>query len=173
MYTFENWANGGDPLPFAIGKDAAGTKSSNSLTNYHIKKFVFMGLNWSDASINRQPHSKFFIRWEHMCLAFAEAANQVAGPNDAARYGISAKTAIQYLRSRKTPDGANGLSPVPPGASDAYLTEVALAGKTAFDALVKNERRVETCFEGLRFFDLRRWTAIDLGRAPARPSRLR
>ena len=32
------------------------------------------------------------------------------------------------------------------------------AGEAAFDVLVKNERRIETCFEGLRFFDLRRWT---------------
>ena len=117
-----------------------------------------MGLNWSDASINRQPHSKFFIRWAHMCLAFAEAANHVVGPTDAARYGISAKTAIQYLRARKTTDGANGISPAVPGAADAYLTEVANAGATAFDVLIKNERRVETCFEGMRFYDLRRWT---------------
>jgi hypothetical protein len=150
MYTFENWSNN--------GKDAAGAKSSNSLTNYHIKKFVFMGLNWSDASINRQPHSKFFIRWAHMCLVFAEAANKVVGPTDVARYGISAKTAIQYIRSRKTPDGANGISPVVPGAADAYLTEVAGLGAAAFDALVRNERRIETCFEGMRFYDLRRWT---------------
>jgi len=151
MYTFENWANG--------GKDAAGTKSSNSKTNYHIKKFVYMGLNWTDASINRQPHSKFFIRWAHMCLVFAEAANRVVGPTDATRYGgLSAQTAIQYIRARKTPDGANGISPAVPNAPDAYLAEVAAAGQTAFDALVKNERRIETCFEGLRFFDLRRWT---------------
>jgi len=151
MYTFENWANG--------GKDAAGIISSNSQTNYHIKKFVHMGLNWSDATINRQPHSKFFIRWAHMCLVFAEAANQVVGPLDETKYGMSARTAIQYLRSRKTPDGANGISPSVPGSPDPYLTEVADAGKTAFDALVKNERRIETCFEGLRFFDLRRWTS--------------
>jgi hypothetical protein len=151
MYTFENWANG--------GKDAAGLKSSNSLTNYHIKKFVNMQLNWSDASVNRQPHSKFYIRWAHMCLTFAEAANQVVGPTDAAKYGISARTAIQYLRTRKTTDGQNGISTVvPPGAADTYLAEVAAAGKTAFDALVKNERRIETCFEGMRFYDLRRWT---------------
>ncbi len=38
------------------------------------------------------------------------------------------------------------------------LTEVAAAGEAAFDALVKNERRIETCFEGMRFYDLRRWT---------------
>jgi hypothetical protein len=150
MYTFENWSNG--------GKDAAGTKSSNSLTNYYIKKFVYMGLNWSVTPINRQPHSKFFIRWAQMCLVFAEAANQVVGPTDASRYGISARTAIQYLRARKTYDGANGISPAVPGAPDPYLAEVAAAGKTTFDALIKNERRIETCFEGMRFFDLRRWT---------------
>ena len=153
MYTFENWING--------GKDVSGLRSDNSRTNYYIKKYVFMGLNWSDPTVVRQPHSKFFIRWTHMCLTFAEAANHVVGPTDAARYGMSAKTAIQYLRARKTPDGANGLSPAVPGAADVYLTEVAGSGATEFDALVKNERRIETCFEGMRFYDLRRWT-IDL-----------
>ncbi len=143
MYTFENWSNG--------GKDAAGP-IDNSRTNYHIKKFVFMGLNWSDATVNKQPHSRFFIRWAHMVLNFAEAANHVAGPSDAAKYGLSAKDAVKYLRSRKTYDNTNGIT------SDPYLEEVAAAGKTAFDAFVRNERRIETCFEGIRFFDLRRWT---------------
>lgn len=145
MYTFENWANG--------GKDAAGEKSTNSLTNYHIKKFVYMGLNWSDASINRQPHSKFLIRWAHMVLTFAEASNHVTKDPNAALYGLSPKAAIAYLRTRKTYDNTNGLP-----AADPYLNEVAAAGETAFDALVKNERRIETCFEGMRFYDLRRWT---------------
>ncbi|NLB11233.1 RagB/SusD family nutrient uptake outer membrane protein, partial [bacterium] len=141
MYTFENW-----------GKDKAGISSKNSKTNYHIKKFVFMGLNWSDASINRQPHSKQFIRWAHMVLTFAEAANHVVGPLDAAKYDISAKNAMAHLRSRKTYDGTNGYD------ADPYLDEVAAAGKLAFDAFIKNERRIETCFEGMRFYDLRRWS---------------
>ena len=150
MYTFENWTDG--------GKDAAGITSTNSLTNYYIKKMVFMGLNWGDNVKNKQPNSNYFIRWTHMCLVFAEAANKVVGPTDASRYGISAKTAIQYLRARKTTDGASGISVAVPGAADVYLTEVANAGATAFDVFVKNERRIETCFEGMRFFDLRRWT---------------
>jgi hypothetical protein len=152
MYTFENWDG---------AKDKAGASPNNSLTNYHIKKYVFMGLNWSDNSINRQPHSKFYIRWAHMCLIFAEAANHVVGPNDAARYGLSAKAAIQYLRTRKTYDGQNGI------ATDPYLDEVANAGITEFDKLVKNERRIETCFEGMRFYDIRRWTTdlTDLNKA--------
>lgn len=153
MYTFENWSAGS-----TTGKDAAGVSQNNSLTNYYIKKFVFMGLNFSDATINRQPHSKFFIRWEHMCLAFAEAANHVVGPLDASTYGISAKTAIQYLRGRTTTDGLPGLSPTVPNSADEYLEEVAAEGESKFDDLVKNERRIGTCFEGIRFYDLRRWT---------------
>ena len=155
MYTFENWTNG--------GKDAGGASQNNSLTNYHIKKFVYMGLNWSDPSIDRQPHSKFFIEWSHMILTFAEAANKVVGPLDATKYGMSARTAIQYLRARKTYDNANGVCPVAPpavptAAQDAYLINTANAGAAAFDVLIKNERRIETCFEGMRFYDLRRWT---------------
>lgn len=141
MYTFENWQN---------AKDAAGP-AVNSRTNYHIKKMVFMGLNWSDNSINRQPHSKFFIRWEHMLLTFAEAANQVEGP-DGGKYGMSAKEAMQYLRQKDNSDGGKGFE------KDPYFTEIVSKGKAAFNEFIRNERRIETCFEGLRFFDLRRWT---------------
>ena len=147
MYTFENWTE---------GKDAADRIAQNSKTNYHIKKFIFMGWNASDANISRQPNSKFFIRWAHMVLAFAEAANEVVGPDDDSKYGMSARTAIQHLRSRRTYDGANGISAAPPAAPDAYL--LSLASKAELNELIKNERRIETCFEGLRFYDLRRWT---------------
>lgn len=145
MYTFETWVNG--------GKDAAGVKSTNSLTNYHVKKNVYMGLNWSDASISRTSHTKMFIRWTHMVLNFAEAANKVVGPTDAARYGLSAKAAIQYLRTRKSYDGAT-LWTV---ANDLYLNEVS-ADAAKFDSFVRDERRIETCFEGMRFYDIQRWS---------------
>ena len=153
MYTFENWNEGS-----TIGKDAADTKSDNNRTNYYIKKFVFMGWNPTDASPSSVTHSRFIVRWAHMVLTFAEAANQVVGPLDATKYGMSARTAIQYLRGRKTYDNIAGLGTAVPAAPDAYLTAQAAAGTAAFDALVKNERRIETCFEGIRFYDLRRWT---------------
>src|SRR5690606_35626633 len=38
---------------------------------------------------------------------------------------------------------------------DAYLTSVTT--KEDMRALIKNERRLELCFEGHRFWDLRRW----------------
>ena len=141
-YTFETYEG---------GKDAPEINSKNTRTGYYTKKFVYMGLNWADRSPSRLPHSKFFIRWAHMVLAFAEAANHVVGPTGTL-YGLSPKEAIGWLRSRDTYDGEEGLK------EDPYLDEIALAGEVAFDRFLRNERRIETCFEGTWFFDLRRWT---------------
>jgi hypothetical protein len=94
-----------------------------------------------------------FVRWTHMVLNFAEAANKVVGPTDAAKYGISAKAAMQYLRTRKTYDGASMWTTT----NDVYLNEVA-GDASKFDTFVRDERRIETCFEGMRFFDLQRWS---------------
>ena len=146
MYTFECWEN-----KDALGKDAAGAKAT-SRTNYHIKKYIYMGLNWSDASIKKMPHSRFYIRWAHMILNFAEAANEIGGP-DHVIDGLSAKEAMKYLRTRKTYDGKDLYT-----ETDPYLDEVAAQGKEQFRKFIRNERRIETCFEGMRFFDLRRWS---------------
>lgn len=155
-YVFENWVG---------GKDEAEASSKNSRTNYHIKKFVYKGLNWSESSVGRMPHSKFLIRWTHMVLCFAEAANHVAGPQGNV-YGLSAKEAISWLRSRKTYDGDEGLS------KDPYLEEISLMGEKAFDKFLRNERRIETAFEGTWFFDLRRWSTslADLNKTLYRPT---
>lgn len=150
MYTFENWisdANG------QAGKDLAGL-SKNSRTNYHIKKYVYMSLNWSDASVKKTNHSKFYIRWAHMLLNFAEAANECVGPEGEID-GLSAKEAMRMLRTRKTYDNLSLFD------SDPYLDEIAGKGSTAFREFIRNERRIETCFEGMRYYDLRRWSTDD------------
>lgn len=158
MYTFENWLG---------AKDAAGP-ANISRTNYHIKKMVFMGLNFGDNSVNRQPHFKIYIRWEHMVLAFAEAVNQVEGPLGT-KYGLSAKDAMAYIRNKNNTDGGKGFT------TDPYLTEVAAAGKSPFNEFVKTERRLELCFEGQRFFDIRRWSTnlTDINKPVHRPSIVR
>ena len=154
-YVFENWEG---------GKDAAEASSSNSRTNYHIKKFVYKGLNWSESSVGRMPHSKFLIRWTQMVLCYAEAANHIAGPTGNVE-GLTAKEAISWLRSRPTYDGELGIE------NDTYLDRIAVMGEKAFDAFLRNERRIETAFEGSWFFDLRRWSTslADLNKTLYRP----
>lgn len=154
-YTFECYKG---------GKDEAEVSSSNTRTNYYIKKFVYKGVNWSESSVSRMPHSKFLIRWTHMVLTFAEAANHVAGPTGRVE-GLSAKEAIGWLRARKNYDGEDGI------LQDEYLDQIAVMGPDAFDAFLRNERRIETCFEGSWFFDLRRWSTTlgDLNKVIYRP----
>ena len=149
MHIFNSW-NSED----GVGADLAGNVKT-SRTNYHIKKFIFMGWNRNDANLKKSHHSKFYIRWAHMVLAFAEAANEVEGPNGS-KFGLSAKDAMKFLRQRPTYDGME-LYP----DEDPYLDEVAEEGKEAFRQFIRNERRLETCFEGIRFFDLRRWSTPD------------
>ena len=80
-----------------------------------------------------------------MFLNFAEAANEAYGPDDAS-LGMSAREAIAEVR-RRAGVAADG--------SDDYLASI--TSKEAMRELIKNERRIELCFEGHRFFDLRRW----------------
>ena len=92
------------------------------------------------------------------------ASNHIAGPTGNVE-GLTAKEAITWLRSRPTYDGELGIE------NDTYLDRIAVMGEKAFDAFLRNERRIETAFEGSWFFDLRRWSTslADLNKTIYRP----
>lgn len=142
MYTFE-CANG--------GKDAPGSNEV-SATGYYIKKFIYRNWNTNDTTKELGYRCIHFMNWTKMCLIFAEAANKYVGPTDEGTYGYSARQAIAWLRNRPTNDDEPGLGTF----GDPYLDECA-AEATTFEGLVKNEWRVETCFEGDRYYNFRRW----------------
>lgn len=132
------------------GRDMNGL-DGNSLTNYYLKKFINPGWNASDQTVQTMPRAVIYIGWRDMCFALAEAANRVAGPLDD-RYGLTARDALAYIRSRYTQDGKPGLG----YGGDPWLDECAL-DRNMFEQLLRNERRIEFCFEGKRFYDLARW----------------
>ena len=148
IYTFETWEP--DAQGLNGGKDRAGV-GNNVRTNIYVKKFCY-GINWKTSSFSRRPRARFNIRYAHMALAFAEAANQIVGPTGTL-YGYSPKAVIGTLRSMKTYEDKVGIP-----SADPYLNSVASAGKVPFYELIKNERRIELCFEGERFQDMARWT---------------
>lgn len=141
MYTFETYNS---------GKDVNGLVG-NGLTNYYLRKFTYAGWNQSDAVAQTMPRAVIYIGWRDMCLAFAEAANRAYGP-ESEHFGFTAKKALSYIRARKLQDGSNGVGTT----SDPYLAECC-RDPEMFDALVRNERRIEFCFEGRRYTDLMRW----------------
>ena len=137
------------------GKDAPGGVTT-SPSGYYVKKYVSLGWNPNDVSIQTAQHCIFFSRWTHLVLAFAEAANNAVGPTTPID-GLTAKEALAYVRNRKVNTGTvdeNGVG----SAGDPWL-DICSTSKAAFDALVKNEWRVETCFEGIRFHNVRRWAS--------------
>ncbi len=148
IYTFETWEP--DAQGLNGGKDIAGV-GNNVRTNIYVKKFCY-GINWKTSSFARRPRCRLNIRFAHMAFTFAEAANQVVGPNGTL-YGYSPKNVIGTSRAMKTYEDKAGIP-----APDTYLNNVATAGKDAFYDLIKNEKRIEFCFEGERFHDMARWT---------------
>jgi len=86
------------------------------------------------------------IRLGELYLNYAEAANEAYGPNTPEPGAtMSAVQTINFMRSRWT---ASQLAPV----QTQFTTST-----DAFRTRIKNERTVELCFEGHRWFDLRRW----------------
>ncbi|WP_372647726.1 RagB/SusD family nutrient uptake outer membrane protein [Draconibacterium sp.] len=135
------------------GADAPGGLSQNGTrTGYYMKKLMSKNVRLTPGDVTSDVH--FYVRFNktELYLNFAEAANEAYGPTDAT-LGFSALEAMQKIRERAGID--SDLSSA--SYDDAYLEAQAAAGKDAFRELIKNERRLELCFEGHRFWDIRRW----------------
>ena len=128
--------------------------SYSTRTGYYLKKLlrddVILG-NSTSARYHIYPR----IRYTEIFLAYAEAANDAWGPKeDPLGVGYSAYDVIKAIRVRaglaKDMYGAE----LPQG--DVYLEDCA-KDKSKMTDLIRNERRLELCFENKRFWDLRRW----------------
>ena len=130
------------------GKDKELGKST--LTGYYLRKHLRDDMNL-ELTNNNKWHWGARIRYTEIFLDYAEAANEAAGPKTAvggANY--SAYDVIKALRQRA------GIKD--PAGYDPYLEECA-NNKDKMRELIRNERRLELCFENHRFWDLRRWKA--------------
>ena len=93
-------------------------------------------------------HFLTYMRWSEIYLIYAEAANEAWGPDaDPKGYGFTPRMIIKAIRERA------GITPT----TDLYLAS--LTTKEQMRGMIRNERRLELCFEGFRFWDLRRWNA--------------
>jgi len=132
---------------FDGGKDMVGgpnaTIDNSTRTGYYVRKWMSTSVSLVPGNESNDKHYGAFLRKAEIFLNFAEAANEAVGP-DVQIDGLSARQAIAEVRRRA------GIT-----QPDAYLAS--LGSKEALRTLIKNERRIELCFEGHRFFDLRRW----------------
>jgi len=125
---------------FDGGQDSPGSSIqpwNASLTSYYYKKGVVESIPPSGSTL-KPTNPWIFFRYAEVLLNYAEAEFEL-GHEDVAR---------QYINMVRARPGVN----MPP---------VTDAGD-ALRAAIQNERRVEFAFEGLRFFDVRRWKIADV-----------
>lgn len=107
--------------------------SNNVPTGYIVKKFLSPDLiPYGYATPSEQDW--VVIRYSDVLLLYAEAENEINGPDESVHHAINA------VRNRV------GLADVSEGLSKDEMREK-----------IRHERRIELAFEGLRYYDLKRW----------------
>ena len=130
------------------------TVGYSTRTGYYMRKLLRPDVNLNPSNITNQKSYDARIRWTEIFLDYAEAANEAVGPEAAvAGSKWTAKSVIRSLRER---------AGICAGVDDPYLNECAQS-KEKMRELIRNERRLELCFENHRFYDLRRWQ-VDLNK---------
>jgi hypothetical protein len=130
--------------------DAVDFLPTSTRTGYYLRKLLNETVNANPTSTSNQKHYPVHIRYTELFLIYAEAANEAWGPLATGTFAFSAYDVIKAIRLRALGAGITG--------GDAYLEEIK-ADKNKMRELIRNERRLELCFEGFRFWDLRRWKA--------------
>ena len=110
-----------------------GTQNGGTLTGYYTKKYLN---NMSFKKPSNYNHVCPIFRYGEVLLNAAEAVNEAYGPSEAYQY-------INELRSRVGMPAYSGMS------------------KEQLRERIRNERRIELCFEDHRFFDERRWKLFE------------
>lgn len=137
---------------FEGGTDApGGLNQQGTRTGYYMKKFLSKKVKLTPGRTTSDIKLHVYLGKTELYLNFAEAANEAFGPENST-LGISAVEAIKVIRKRAGIDSDSSTEDY----DDAYLQQQASAGKDAFRAFIHQNRRLELCFEGHRFWDIRR-----------------
>lgn len=121
---------------FVGGKDGLNINVNATKTGYYIRKFMNEAVTWNVQSVTNSRRPWVVFRYAEILLNYAEAINEAQGPvADVYRY-------VNMVRAR----AGVALPALPAGLT-----------KDAMRLRIQNERRVELCFEGHRFYDVRRW----------------
>ena len=131
---------------------------NSTKTGYYFRKFLSEAFyNYTSGNYANQKRARHEFRFAELLLNYAEALNEAYGPttpdpnNEEGLRGLyeedegginTAKDAINAIRARV-------------GMPNLKATQTAT--KEAMREAIHHERQIELCFEGHRFYDVRRW----------------
>ncbi|WP_195472283.1 RagB/SusD family nutrient uptake outer membrane protein [Bacteroides xylanisolvens] len=138
----DTWFKERNVEAWAGGRDGAGVRNATP-TGYYIKKFIYA---YNDLTKDQKSvHTWIYTRLAEIYLNYIEALNEYKpGDSDIKKY-------YDLIRSRA------GMPGLPADLSQDEVRK-----------LIRQERFVELCFEGKRWFDLRRWMDEETLKQPLR-----
>ncbi|PTQ97886.1 putative outer membrane starch-binding protein [Mucilaginibacter yixingensis] len=138
FYNGVNWL-GRAVQTFEGGLDKPNTPlKTQTRTAYYLRKFM---ADFSTATnYANQSHNFPYFRYAEVLLNYAEALNEVGRTEDAVKQLIP-------IRAR---------AGITAGVGNRYGIKAGIS-QTELRDLIRNDRRIELCFEEHRFWDLRRW----------------
>lgn len=143
---------------YGTNNDVINRESGRSTrTGYYLRKLLRADCNPDPQFNTQQKHYTARIRYTEIFLAYAEAANEAWGPTGNGGNAYSAYDVVKAIRQRAGIGTDN---------NDAYL-EAVKGDQAQMRELIRNERRLELCFENIRFWDLRRWKVANLNETAA------
>ncbi|QQD13853.1 RagB/SusD family nutrient uptake outer membrane protein [Sphingobacterium sp. UDSM-2020] len=123
----------------------SGPGDGESFTGYNFKKYLDP-VSLASGLVFDAPQDFSIIRYAEILLAYAEAKNELSGPD------ASIFAALDDIRDRA------GMPPI---------NQVVNNSKEKLREVIRNERRIELAGEGQRYFDIRRWKiAADVMKSP-------
>ena len=134
------------------GLDGLNRNINATRTGYYMRKFLSEAATWNQQSNTLARRPWVVQRYAEILLNYAEALNEAQG--------IAAATEVlrhvNMVRARAGVTMPALQTTNPAGNGYVALTQAAIRER------IHNERRVELCFEGHRFFDVRRWKQGEL-----------
>lgn len=137
------------------GLDGLNKDQNSTKTGYYLRKFLNMNANLAK-NTQFTRHQWIHFRYAEILLNYAEAMNEAYGPSGTGD-GLSKTSidAVNQVRSRvEMPNLSSDLS------------------KDQLRERIQNERRVELCFEGHRFWDVCRWKKGEMFNLPVKGMRI-
>ncbi len=121
-------------------------KDNASPTSFYLKKYIQEATSFTTGNLISYQHIYPIFRYAEVWLNYAEALFEATknpdftGSLEGVSYTLSPRAALNTLRA------VYSLLDIPSGLSESEFRE-----------RLRNERRVELCFEGHRYWDIRRW----------------
>ena len=146
----------GTPEHYNDGKHRDHTLKNSTKTGYYHRKFLSEAFyRYTSGNYSNQKRARHEFRFAELLLNYAEALNEAYGPTtpdpEGGLRGLYEEDENEYDTAVKVIDAIRQRVNMPKLKPADYSSQAVMR------ETIHHERQVELCFEGHRFYDVRRW----------------